>query len=60
MKEFIDILSTNHLEIGIQYRPSDIGLGVCGGNNSKRGGKPCNVYIEINVLFWTLEIEIMW
>lgn len=60
MREFIDIIDTKYFEFDIMYKPWFIGFGLSIFNNSKRGGKPCNICVEVEFLCWIIGMEIKW
>ena len=44
--------------VDILTRPWIIGLGLDFGANSFNRGRPCNFFVEITILIWTIGIEI--
>ena len=56
----VEIIDTKHFIFDVLYRPRSLGLGITIGNNKTRFGKWTNVYLEIDILFWTFGFEIKW
>jgi hypothetical protein len=56
----VHILTKKHFDFDVLYRPKTISLGGTIGTNRTVNKKMANVYLEIDILFWTLGFEINW
>jgi len=55
----MDIIKKKHFVCDIMFRPLCLCLGVGIGSNQLDSGKLSNLFLEIDILFWTFGFEII-
>lgn len=55
---YYDLFDYHHFECDIMYKPHCIGLGIQLGTNSYKGGKRDNLYLDVQLLYWTFGFEV--